>query len=309
MTEASRPNRRDGLSRRDFVQGRFWRGLGDKPNRGGGDNSSSTGDPTDAEIPPSQASANEPPLGPLVMRYPKTLGDVESVDVESVDVESSDQAATESETCDGKEVPGKARHGNALPGSESPIATSPLSKFLSAAPAPSGAARRRTIPVHRPPGAIAEEKFLRACTSCGDCIKACPHDAIVVAPDQMRDAAGTPVILAEHQACWMCEDLPCIDACNEEALSRHVPVMMGTARITAHLCLAHHGTTCTVCFERCPVTAAIEIQDGKPTVNEQSCTGCGVCRYVCPAPENAILLMPAFVRPEPPNRDASMKRT
>ncbi len=37
------------------------------------------------------------------------------------------------------------------------------------------------------------------------------------------------------------------------------------------------------------------------TVNEETCTGCGVCRYVCPAPENAILLMPAFSRPGLPN--------
>ncbi len=39
------------------------------------------------------------------------------------------------------------------------------------------------------------------------------------------------------------------------------------------------------------------INEGKPTVNEATCTGCGVCRSVCPAPENAILLMPIFLRP------------
>ncbi|WP_236625063.1 4Fe-4S binding protein [Rhodopirellula sp. SWK7] len=39
------------------------------------------------------------------------------------------------------------------------------------------------------------------------------------------------------------------------------------------------------------------VTDGKPTVVEDACTGCGVCRYVCPAPENAILLMPALARP------------
>lgn len=170
---------------------------------------------------------------------------------------------------------------------------------------PAAAARRRTIPILRPPGAINEESFLQGCTRCDDCRRACPHQAIVHAPERMREAAGTPMIDADLQACMMCEDFPCIAACQPDVLSSRVPPMMGTAKITEHLCLAHHGTTCTVCSERCPVPAAIHVIDGKPTVNESNCTGCGVCRYVCPAPENAVLLMPAFLRPSPPRNPAS----
>jgi ferredoxin-type protein NapG len=164
---------------------------------------------------------------------------------------------------------------------------------------PAFAARRRSIPVLRPPGAIDEIRFLEGCTRCDECRKACPHDAIIHAPARMREAAGTPMIDADHQACLMCEDFPCITACEPGVLSSLVPPMMGTAKVTEHLCLAHHGTTCTVCSERCPVEGAIAVNNGKPTVNEASCTGCGVCRYVCPAPENAILLMPSFLRPSP----------
>lgn len=160
-------------------------------------------------------------------------------------------------------------------------------------------ARRRTIPVLRPPGAIDEPLFLDGCTRCDKCIQACPHDAIVHAPDRMREAAGTPIIDPDHQPCMMCEDFPCITACEPNVLTPLIPKMMGTAKVTQHLCLAHHGTTCTVCSERCVVDGAIEVTNGKPTVNESICTGCGVCRYVCPAPENAILLMPSFLRPSP----------
>jgi len=158
----------------------------------------------------------------------------------------------------------------------------------------------RTIPMHRPPGAIDEFQFLAGCTRCGDCITACPYDAIVKAPERLGAVTGTPVIEADTSACMMCEDFPCIASCGPGVLVDTIRPIMGTARVTEHLCLAHHNTLCTVCSERCPVEAAITVTDGKPTVNEDNCTGCGVCRYVCPAPENAILLMPAFSRPGRP---------
>ena len=158
----------------------------------------------------------------------------------------------------------------------------------------------RTFPVHRPPGAIDEFQFLAGCTRCGDCITACPYDAIIKAPERLGNVKGTPVIEADTSACMMCEDFPCIASCEPGVLVSTIPPIMGTARVTEHLCLAHHHTTCTVCSERCPVEGAIDVTDGKPTVIEDTCTGCGVCRYVCPAPENAILLMPAFSRPGRP---------
>lgn len=175
-----------------------------------------------------------------------------------------------------------------------------LTKPPAAATPESQRSRRRTIPVLRPPGAIHESAFLAGCTRCNECINACPYDAIVHAPARMREAAGTPMIDPDRQACMMCADLPCVSACEPDVLSRLVTVAMGTAKVVAQTCLAHQGTTCTACSEQCPVPDAIEVVNGKPTVQEEVCTGCGVCRYVCPAPENAILLMPTFVRPQPP---------
>ncbi len=153
------------------------------------------------------------------------------------------------------------------------------------------------VPVHRPPGAIDEFQFLAGCTRCGDCITACPYDAVIKAPDRLGNLAGTPIIEADTSACMMCEDFPCIASCEPGVLVDSIPPIMGTSRVTEHLCLAYHHTTCTICSERCPVDGAITVTDGKPTIIEDTCTGCGVCRYVCPAPENAILLMPAFTRP------------
>ncbi|MCA9125766.1 MAG: 4Fe-4S dicluster domain-containing protein [Planctomycetales bacterium] len=159
----------------------------------------------------------------------------------------------------------------------------------------------QTLPVFRPPGAIDEFQFLSGCTRCGDCITACPYEAIRKAPERLGSRAGTPIIEADAAACMMCSDFPCIDACEPGVLTKLLPPIMGTAKVTEHLCLAHHHTICTVCSERCPVDSAITVTDGKPIVNEETCTGCGVCRYVCPAPENAILLMPVFLRPGLPS--------
>ncbi len=157
--------------------------------------------------------------------------------------------------------------------------------------------RHRVVPLHRPPGALDEEAFLAACTKCGDCASACPHGAIVPAPARFGPAGLTPTIIPMASACQMCPDTPCITSCEPRALRIEQPLRMAEARIQPWACLAHQGTFCSVCVERCPVPGAMELVDGKPIIDASICTGCGVCQYVCPAPENAILLMPLTARP------------
>lgn len=209
---------------------------------------------------------------PLVKRYPKSADDL--------DTQQRDPVAASAQ------LPARTVAGISI---EAVPPTSVSSASL------------RTIPVFRPPGAIEERQFLAGCTRCNDCSTACPHNAIRPASLRIAAVAGTPTIEADIVACQMCEDFPCIAACKPGVLTNQIPAIMGTAIITAHLCLAYHGTTCTVCSERCPVEGAIAVASGRPTINEQVCTGCGVCRYVCPAPENAVLLMPALFRPSLPH--------
>ncbi len=160
---------------------------------------------------------------------------------------------------------------------------------------------RGQIPVLRPPGAVQEGAFLRDCTRCDACLEACPHGAIVHAPAQFREAAGTPMIDPMGQPCLMCEDYPCITACEPGVLRSDTPPMMGTARVIEQTCIAHQNGFCTVCSERCPVEGAIELDAGRPRVVEDRCTGCGVCHHVCPAPQNAVAIMPTFSRPAAPH--------
>ncbi len=63
------------------------------------------------------------------------------------------------------------------------------------------------------------------------------------------------------------------------------------AVIQGRFCLAY-TSFCTVCSERCPVPGAMKVDKGMPMVVTDFCTGCGVCHDVCPAPTNAVLVLP-----------------
>jgi Pyruvate/2-oxoacid:ferredoxin oxidoreductase delta subunit len=57
-------------------------------------------------------------------------------------------------------------------------------------------------------------------------------------------------------------------------------------------CLAYQRSFCSSCVERCPLPGALIRRDGLPLVDASVCDGCGLCQEVCPAPKNAILLLP-----------------
>jgi len=63
------------------------------------------------------------------------------------------------------------------------------------------------------------------------------------------------------------------------------------AVIQGRFCLAY-TSFCTVCSELCPVSGAMKVDKGIPMVVADACTGCGVCHDVCPAPTNAVLVLP-----------------
>ncbi len=76
------------------------------------------------------------------------------------------------------------------------------------------------------------------------------------------------------------------------------PNARGVANISIQHCLAHIGSFCSTCVERCPEPGAITVEAGKPTVVAERCSGCGDCVELCPAPVPAI----SRVTYEPPAR-------
>lgn len=80
------------------------------------------------------------------------------------------------------------------------------------------------------------------------------------------------------------------------------PVPM-VAIIQGRHCLALENY-CAICVERCPEPGALHASQIIPMVVPEVCTGCGICQQVCPAPENAVLMLPRRT-PEPTGEPTS----
>ncbi|KJF43669.1 quinol dehydrogenase [Draconibacterium sediminis] len=171
--------------------------------------------------------------------------------------------------------------------------------------------------VLRPPGALPEKDFLKACLKCGQCVEACPYDTLKLAPAAADNLAGTPYFEPRAIPCYMCTDFPCIKKCPSEALSEKEITIdgeasinnskMGLAVVHKESCIAYEGIHCSACYRACPLMGeAIQLifdknevtqkhANLKPVVNGDICTGCGLCEHACIMEESAIKVLPPHV--------------
>lgn len=161
-----------------------------------------------------------------------------------------------------------------------------------------GAPRRSWL---RPPGARPENEFLNSCTRCTACQEVCPYQSIRRLGPEFGSSAGTPVIIPGESPCYLCDDMPCIAACEPGALLpiAKSDVRMGKAAIAESACYAAQGNPCDYCVVRCPLrSAAIAFDDrGIPVIRDGGCVGCGVCAYLCPAKAIEIAPVESDFRP------------
>lgn len=154
-------------------------------------------------------------------------------------------------------------------------------------PTPRSAALRKEI-YARPPGALLQaDLFDSACTRCGDCIRACPYEAI------LDGGAAGPLLDPDTVPCHLCPDLPCQQACGEGALlplpQDSLPAF-GKAELLPFACLNYGSESqdCRQCLDACPVEGALRLNaDALPRFGSL-CTGCGLCKASCPARPVAI---------------------
>ncbi|MGO2256994.1 MAG: ferredoxin-type protein NapG [Hafnia alvei] len=164
----------------------------------------------------------------------------------------------------------------------------------------------------RPPGALSDGEFERACIRCGQCVQACPYDTLKLATLLSPSSAGTPYFVARQTPCEMCEDIPCVVACPSAALDPKLTdiddARMGLAVLLDHEnCLNWQGLRCDVCYRVCPsIDKAITLELHRnertgvhakflPTVHSDACTGCGKCEQACVLDEAAIKVLPLSI--------------
>ena len=166
----------------------------------------------------------------------------------------------------------------------------------------------------RPPGAIAEDDFLKTCIKCGMCVEACPYDTLLLAKPGDHKPLGTPYFVPREIPCYMCPDIPCVPVCPTGALDEPSVTTdgkldiniadMGLAVIDKESCIAYWGIQCDACYRACPILGeaiTIEYQKNertgkhafmKPIVHADACTGCGMCERACVTEKPAIFILP-----------------
>ena len=159
------------------------------------------------------------------------------------------------------------------------------------------AVTRRASHWIRPPFALAELEFLLACTRCDKCLEACPHDVIFKLPARLgAQVVGTPAMDLLNKGCHLCDDWPCVTACEPEALQLPAPEeeagrplpKLAQAAIDTSSCLPYQGPECGACKPACPVPGAMTWDVEKPVINPAACTGCGLCREACIVEPGAV---------------------
>ena len=175
-----------------------------------------------------------------------------------------------------------------------------------------GFATERHERLLRPPGALDEEYFLSRCIRCGECMKACPNNALHPAFNEAGlEGLWTPVMVPRigycETSCVLCSEVCPTGAIWEisskekgwaaSAIQDSKPIRVGTAFYDRGRCLPWAmATDCIVCEEWCPTSpkaiylkpAEVVDAEGKvkqvkqPYLDPARCVGCGACEYACP---------------------------
>ncbi|MEM7184015.1 MAG: 4Fe-4S dicluster domain-containing protein [Spirochaetota bacterium] len=148
--------------------------------------------------------------------------------------------------------------------------------------------------LHFPPGAsTSKREFKKTCSSCGDCINACPYNTIFPVYES-HAGKSIPYMDVNHTACMLCDDWPCIQACSDDALQpfpKDESPNFGQARAVFQHCYNQESesTECSQCQDACPIAGVVSYRKGKPSFS-RDCVGCGICVQACPSLPKAILI-------------------
>jgi polyferredoxin len=154
----------------------------------------------------------------------------------------------------------------------------------------------------RPPGSLAEKKFLQKCVKCGECMKVCPTNGLQPARTEAGpEGLWTPILIPKigycEYYCSLCSQVCPTGAIRELRVPEKTLVKIGSSWINKNRCIPwKFGDPCIVCEEHCPISPkAIKMvnvdvlqPDGSikspkaPVIDTELCIGCGICENKCP---------------------------
>jgi len=173
----------------------------------------------------------------------------------------------------------------------------------------SRAVKRAGEKLIRPPGSLPEKQFLAKCIKCGECMKACPTNALQPAVTEAGpEGLWTPVLVPKvgycEYYCSLCSQVCPTGAIKELTIPEKTQVRIGTAWINKNRCIPYFlGRPCIVCEEHCPtspkaikfVMVETKLADGTtvqqkaPIMDLSLCIGCGICENKCPVQDDPAI--------------------
>jgi polyferredoxin len=170
-------------------------------------------------------------------------------------------------------------------------------------------AKRASTKLIRPPGALPEPQFLDRCIKCGECMKACPTNALQPALGQAGpEGLWTPVLVPRigycEYYCSLCSQVCPTGAIKKLTLEEKAKVKIGSAWVNKSRCIPYvFGRPCIVCEEHCPtspkaiklIRTETKLPDGTiltplaPVMDLDLCIGCGICENKCPVMDDPAI--------------------
>lgn len=171
--------------------------------------------------------------------------------------------------------------------------------------------KRASLKLIRPPGSLAEDKFLAKCVKCGQCMRACPTGGLQpvlgeAGPEGIYTPKLVPKIGYCEYYCSLCTQVCPTGAIQKLTIEEKNKVKMGSAWVNKSRCIPYVlGKPCIVCEEHCPVSpkaiklvevetklpdGTVVVQKG-PVVDLDLCIGCGICENKCPIMDDPAIFV------------------
>ena len=144
--------------------------------------------------------------------------------------------------------------------------------------AEAGKAVKKFKDIILPPGAFNPQRMFNKCLNCNLCIEACPNKILTKANDNFG-AVHINYEQGEKYCKYDCNE--CSKVCPSGAIKRIPLEEKQHTRIAMAVINQDKCTGCGICNIECPAKAIYRDENGKSIINASKCIGCGACKKSC----------------------------